>query len=158
MRHQIRWLSVGLVIAINGCAIGSYGLLAAKVRVHGDVATIATQSIGLQLRTRADDRGAHFGYSNRTYVVPRDQAPRVSPGWYLFRIPDVPAPALSVQSSTYGIEWSLNEPVAGISIGYAYTDIFARLPLDGSMLYMIDNRHGEVVSYTYCVGGEKCAQ
>ena len=61
-------LCTGLWLALGGCAVGRNGTLAAQVQHDGTLTTVAVYSVGLHLRTRSDDLGAHLGLARRASV------------------------------------------------------------------------------------------
>ena len=66
----------------------------------GTVTTLDVYSVGLHLRTRADDAGAHLGLARRTSVFADD--PALQPGWYLFAVPSPAQSALAQDLVTLG--------------------------------------------------------
>lgn len=123
-----------LVAASNGlcgCAVGRFGTLAAHVQQRGDVSDVEVYSVGLHLRARAGDPGAHLGFSKRTYTFAADDMP--APGWYFLRVPLPERAAVAQNLMTVGIDVATGAPAAGLSIGYVHTQLFARVPLDASV-------------------------
>lgn len=127
-----RGLSVALCTALSGCAVGSFGTLAANVERRDTVSVLSVYAVGLHVRTRADDRGAHFGYSRRVYAFAADDA--LQPGWYLLRVPSPARSALAQDMTTVGIDLSMALPEAGLSLGYVHTRLLARVPLEACVL------------------------
>jgi hypothetical protein len=131
-----RWAARGLWMALctasSGCAIGSFGTLAANVDRRDTVSVLSVYAVGLHLRTRADDRGAHLGYSRRVYTFAADDT--LQPGWYLLRVPSPAGNALAQDMTTFGIELSVVAPEAGLSLGYIHTRLMARVPHDACVV------------------------
>lgn len=117
--------------ALSGCAIGSVGTLAAHVQRHDNVSVLSIYSVGLHVRTQADDPGAHLGYSRRTYFFAVDDM--LASGWYFLRAPSPERSAFAQDLMTLGIDLSTTAPDAGLSVGYAHTRLFARVPIDASV-------------------------
>lgn len=115
-----------------GCAVGRFGTLAAHVQLRGDLSDVTVYSIGLHLRARNDDPGAHLGFSKRIYTFAgADLSP---PGWYVLRVPLPACTAVAQDLSTFGIDLATAPPAGGLSLGYVHTQIFARVPPDASVL------------------------
>lgn len=117
---------------LSGCAVGNVGTLAANVERHDAVSVLSVYSVGLHLRTRGDDPGAHFGVSKRSHVFVGDDMP--TPGWYFFRVPSPAREALAQDLTTFGVDLSTTAPAAGISLGYVHTRLIARVPSSADML------------------------
>jgi hypothetical protein len=147
-------LCTGLCLALAGCAVGPVGTLAAQVERAGTVTTLDIYSVGLHLRTRADDPGAHLGLSRRISVFADDTA--LQPGWYLFAVPSPPQQALAQDLRTLGIDLSAQAPLAGLSIGYSHNRLQVRLPADASV-YIAFARGGQrIVHITSCSETTPC--
>jgi len=119
-------------LGLSGCAVGSFGTVAAKVQRHETLSVMSVYSVGLHVRTRADDPGAHFGYSKRVYVFAAD--PSLATGWHFLRVPSPAAGALALDLLTIGVDASLAAPEGGVALGHAHTRFYARLPSGGCML------------------------
>lgn len=91
-------LTIAMSAVLSACAIGNFGSLAAKVAQNGDVSTLDLYSVGLHLRTRPDDLGAHLGYSHRTYTSVSDGT--LDPGWYFLRVPSPHGEAVAQDLTT----------------------------------------------------------
>ncbi len=141
-------------LVLSGCAIGNVGTLAAKVERNGDVSTVDMYSIGLHLRTRSDDSGAHLGYSHRKYVF--DSESTLERGWYFFKSPLPDREAVAQDLMTVGIELSIVAPVAGITFGYCHNKIHTRTPVDESVYVQFDRIDTRVVKVKYCKKDETC--
>lgn len=130
----VRTVPAVLVIsaALSGCAVGNVGTLVAQVQQRGNVSELSVYSVGLHLRNRADDPGAHLGVSRRTYFFLADGL--LAPGWYLLRAPLAPVEAMAQDLMTVGIDFTTAAPEAGLSLGYTHTRLLARVPLDASVL------------------------
>ncbi|MEO8314206.1 MAG: hypothetical protein ABI645_05370 [Pseudomonadota bacterium] len=122
----------GLCAVLTGCALGNVGTLTANVERHDEVSVLSIYSVGLHLRSSADDPGAHFGFSKRSHVFVGDEA--LVPGWYFFRVPSPAGGALAQDLTTFGVDLSMTEPAAGISLGYVHTRLIARVPSNADML------------------------
>ena len=142
-----RLLILLATVVLNACAIGNVGTLAAKIERAGNVSTVDMYSIGLHLRTRADDSGAHLGYSHRKYVF--DSESTLEPGWYFFKAPLPDHEAVAQDLMTVGIELSTVAPVAGITFGYSHNRLHTRTPVDESVYVQYDN-NTRVVKVEYC--------
>lgn len=127
-----RVLLVALCSASSGCAVGSFGTLAANVERRDALSVMSVYAVGLHVRTRADDRGAHFGYSRRVYAFPADDT--LQPGWYFLRVPSPDRSAFAQNLMTFGIDISVAAPDAGLSLGYSHTRLLARVPLDACVV------------------------
>lgn len=130
-----RLVRLAVVVAASsglcGCAVGRFGTLAAHVQPRGDVSDVTVYSVGLHLRARADDPGAHLGFSKRTYTFAvADMSP---PGWYVLRVPLPERAAVAQDLTTVGIDLATADPAGGLSIGYVHTQLFVRVPLDASV-------------------------
>lgn len=141
-------------VALSGCAIGNVGTLATKVERNGNVSTIDMYSIGLHLRTRSDDSGAHLGYSHRKYVF--DSKSTLEQGWYFFKAPLPDREAVAQDLITVGIELSIVEPVTGIMFGYSHNKLHTRTPIDRSVYVQFDRNNTRVVKIQYCKEDEPC--
>ena len=118
--------------ALSGCAVGSIGTLAANVERHDTVSVLSVYSVGLHLRTRADDPGAHIGYSKRSHVFVADDT--LASGWYFLNVPSPARSAFAQDLTTIGVDLSPAAPTAGISLGYVHTRLFARVPSNACVL------------------------
>lgn len=127
-----RGLAMALCTALSGCAVGSFGTLAAHVDRRDTVSVLSVYAVGLHVRTRADDRGAHLGYSRRVYAFAADDG--LQPGWYFLRVPSPARGAFAQDLRTVGVDISLAAPLAGLSLGYVHTRLLARVPLDACVL------------------------
>lgn len=121
-----------LCAALGACAVGGMGTLAAQVQQRDALSVLTVHSIGLHLRTREDDRGAHLGYSARTYAFGGDAA--LEPGWYFLSVPSPGRSAIAQDLMTFGMEVSTVNPLAGFTLGYAHNRLHARVPGDASLL------------------------
>jgi hypothetical protein len=130
--HVLPWALALWALGLSGCAVGNVGTMAANVQRHETLSVMSVYSVGLHVRTRADDPGAHFGYSKRVYVFAAD--PSLAPGWHFLSVPSPAAGALALDLLTIGVDASLAAPEAGIALGHAHTRFYARLPSDGCML------------------------
>ncbi|MFQ3234972.1 MAG: hypothetical protein ACI9C4_000525 [Paraglaciecola sp.] len=142
------------IVLLNGCAIGNVGTLASKVERSGNVSTVDMYSIGLHLRTRSDDSGAHLGYSHRQYVF--DSESTLQQGWYFFKAPLPEREAVAQDLMTIGVELSIVAPVAGITLGYCHNKLHTRTPVDGSVYVQFDRINTRVVNVQYCKEDEPC--
>ena len=122
---------LALCIALSSCAVGNFGILAANVQRRDNVSVLSVFSVGLHVRTRGDDPGAHFGYSRRSYAFAADDT--LMPGWYFLSVPSPARPAFAQDLMTIGVEVSSAAPEAGFTLGYARTRLLARLPLEASV-------------------------
>jgi hypothetical protein len=151
-------LTVALVLTVSAvlsaCAIGNVGTLAAKVERNGDVSVLDLYSVGLHLRTRPDDFGAHLGYSHRTYVFVSDDT--LNPGWYFLRVPSLRRDAVAQDLMTVGIEYSAVAPLAGFTLGYSHDRLHARVPADESVYIEYAGGDTRVVRLEYCREEEPC--
>jgi hypothetical protein len=141
-------------VALSACAIGNVGTLAAKVEHHGGVTVLDLYSIGLHLRTRADDLGAHLGYSQRTYVFTDDGA--TASGWHFLVTPSPRRDALAQDLMTVGLELSALAPLAGVSLGYSRSRLYARVPADASICIQYSGAETRVVGLKQLSEGEPC--
>ena len=121
-----------LCTALSGCAVGSFGTLAANVESRDTVSVLSVYSVGVHLRTRADDPGGHIGYSKRSYVFVADGT--LAPGWYFLSVPSPARSAYAQDLTTIGLELSAAAPIKGISLGYAHTRLLARMPSNACVL------------------------
>lgn len=142
------------ILVLSGCAIGNVGTLASKVERNGNVATVDMYSIGLHLRTRSDDSGAHLGYSYRQYVF--DSESTLEQGWYFFNAPLPERESVAQDLMTVGIELSIVAPVAGITLGYCHNKLHTRTPVDGSVYVQFDRNNTRVVNVQHCKKDEPC--
>ena len=140
--------------ALGACAIGNFGTLAARVERSGNMATVDMYSAGLHLRMRADDSGAHLGYSHRRYVFV--STGQLEPGWYIFRAPLPDREAMAQDLMTVGIELSTVAPTAGITLGYSHDTIRARVAVEESLYIQYDLDNTRVVKVDYCQEGGPC--
>ena len=147
-------LTIAMSTALSACAIGNLGSLAAKVAKNGDVSTLDLYSVGLHLRTRPDDLGAHLGYSHRTYVFESDETP--DPGWYFLVVPSPRRDAVAQDLTTIGIEVSTVAPLAGITLGYSHNSLYARIPADESVYVEYADANNRVIRLRYCREDEPC--
>ncbi len=106
--------------AIVGCAVGNIGTLAGKVSHFEGTSLIELYSIGLHIRTRSDDSGLHFGFSERDYYLLENNK-KIQGGWYLFCVPFPNSESVAQNLTTYGMDISLMSPESGISLGYQQT-------------------------------------
>ena len=143
-----------VTLVLSGCAIGNAGTLASKVERNGNVSTITMYSIGLHLRTRSDDSGAHLGYSHRKYVF--DSESTLEQGWYFFNAPLPERESVAQDLMTVGIELSIVAPVAGITLGYCHNTLHTRTPVDGSVYVQFDRNDTRVVNVQHCKKDEPC--
>lgn len=118
--------------ALSGCAVGSVGTLVANVERRDTASVLSVYSVGLHLRTRPDDPGAHIGYSKRTYVFIADGT--LAPGWYFLSVPSPARSALAQDLTTIGVDLSPAAPTAGLSLGYVHTRLLARVPWNACVL------------------------
>ncbi len=141
-------------VTLSACAIGNVGTLVAKVERTGNVSTIDMYSVGLHLRTRPDDSGAHLGYSHRKYVF--DSGSTLELGWYFFNAPLPNREAIAQDLMTVGIELSTVAPVAGITLGYSHNKLYTRTQVDESVYVQYDSNNTRVVKVEYCKEDGPC--
>lgn len=156
-RQPAAWgpaLGAGLCLALGGCAVGPIGTLAAQVQRAGAVTTLDVYSVGLHLRTRADDAGAHLGLTRRTSMFSDDSA--LQPGWYLFAVPSPAQPALAQDLLTLGLELSAQAPLAGLTLGYSHVSLHARLPADASVYLQFARADRRLVHIRNCSEAPPC--
>ena len=127
-----RTLLTALCTVFSGCAVGNFGTLAAIVERRDTVSVLSVYAVGLHVRTRADDRGAHLGYSRRVYVFAADDT--LQPGWYFVRVPSPARSAFAQDLTTVGIDLSVVSPESGLSLGYVHTRFLARVPYDACVV------------------------
>lgn len=141
--------------ALSGCAVGSVGTLAANVQRRDTLSVLSVYSVGLHWRTRADDPGVHFGYSKRTYAFVVDDT--LTPGWYFLSVPSPAGSAFAQDLMTIGMDLSAAAPQAGLSLGYVRTRLFARVPLDASVLIEYVGSDLRIEKLQTCVENTACA-
>jgi hypothetical protein len=147
-------LAASCCLALAGCAVGPVGTLAAQVQHDGSVTTLAVYSLGLHLRTRSDDLGAHLGLARRISVFADDTALRA--GWYLFKVPSPPQAALAQDLLTLGLDLSAQAPLAGLSLGYNRSRLHARVPADASVSIQFSRADRRVVHIGTCSDTTPC--
>lgn len=132
-----RWLravalSALVCVGSGGCAVGGVGTLLAHVEPRETVSVLSVYSLGIHLRQRDDDPGAHVGYSRRTYTF----AGRMdaAPGWHVMRVPAPTDSAIAQDLLTVGIDLTATAPEAGLTLGYLHTRLLARMPVDGDQV------------------------
>ena len=111
-------------------------------------------SIGLHLRTRSDDAGAHLGYSHRKYVF--ESQSTLEQGWYIFKTPLPDREAIGQDLMTFGIELSIIAPLEGITFGYSRNQLYTRIPIDRSVYVQFDSNNTRVEKVKYCNEDEPC--
>lgn len=155
-----RWIVtvplITLCNALSGCAVGSFGTLAAKVERRDTLSMLSVYSAGLHLRTRADDRGANFGYSRRVYAFAADDT--LQPGWYFLRVPSPARSAFAQDLKTVGIDLSLSAPEAGLALGYAHTRLMARVALDDCVIIDYVGSALRIARFQTCAKDTACAK
>ena len=144
-----------LCTALSGCAVGSFGTLAVNIQHRDTLSVLSVYSVGLHVRTRADDPGAHFGYSKRTYAFAADDT--LAPGWYFLSVPSAARSAFAQELLTVGADLSLGEPAAGLSLGYVYTRLLARVPLDACVLIQYVGSEVRIDKLQTCTEDTACA-
>lgn len=147
-------LCTGLWLALGGCAVGHIGTLAAQVQHDGTLTTVAVYSVGLHLRTRSDDLGAHLGLARRASVFAAGTG--LQPGWHLFVVPSPPQPALAQDLASLGIDLSAQAPLAGLTLGYSRTRLLARLPADASVYIEYARADRRPVFISHCSETTPC--
>lgn len=154
-----RWgraaLLLTLCAALSGCALGSFGSLAANVERRDTLTVLSIYSVGLQLRTRADDPGLHFGYSKRSYTFAADDT--LTPGWHFLRVPSPAQSAFAQDLMTIGLDLSVVAPEAGFSVGYVHTRLLARVPPDASVLIEYAGPELRIDKFRICAEDTRCA-
>jgi hypothetical protein len=146
--------SLAVATATGGCAVGSYGTMAAHVQHRETVTFLSVYSVGFHLRTREDDPGAHVGYSRRTYSLPADDS--LSAGWHFLSVPSSRFGAIAQDLTTLGLELSFARPDRGLTLGYARQRLFARVALDDSVLIEYAGPDLRVVGFKTCQEAASC--
>ena len=138
---------------VSGCAVGNFGTIGARVEDFSGGQIVKMYVVGLHLRTRLDDAGGGFGFSGRTYVFSDTS---LVPGWHFFHVllPDTEVVALARRS--LGVEISTGEPISGLTIGYEYTRLRARVPADSSIYIEYDELTPDIVKYVQCGDLTRC--
>jgi hypothetical protein len=128
-KRQALLLALAVVSAtVSGCAVGNVGTVAAHVQRGPTVSIVSVYSIGLHLRTQADDAGAHLGFSRRTHVFAADN--ELQPGWHFLRVPSPAHRAIAHDVTTLGLDLSTGMPAPGIALGYHRSRLLASVPAD----------------------------
>jgi hypothetical protein len=146
---------VVLCTALSGCAVGSFGTLAANIQRRDTLTVLSVYSLGLHVRTRSDDPGANFGFSKRVYAFPADDELR--PGWYFLSVPSPTARAFAQDLLTVGLDLSLAAPEPSVSVGYVFTRIFAEVPLDACVLIEYSGSDLRIDHFQTCAEDTVCA-
>jgi hypothetical protein len=155
MPHLSLFLIFGLIhMVVNGCAVGNIGTMAAKVEHFEGVRVVEVYSVGLHIRTRMDDTGAHLGYSQRKYIF-SDRA-RGQSSWHFFRVPLPSDEAVAQDFKTVGVDVTTNEPESGIAIGYQHTTLHARAPVGTSVYLEYKGNPPRLVNIRNCEEGKLC--
>ena len=105
--------------------MGSVGTIAGKVSHDNGTSHIELYSIGMHLRTRTDDLGAHLGFSERHYYFFEDK--ELKSGFYVFFVPFPKSESIAQKLTTYGLDISLAQAEPGISMGFQETFLKARV-------------------------------
>lgn len=148
LRSHILSALILCALSLSGCAIGSVGTVAADIRRYETLSVMSVYSVGLHVRTRADDPGAHFGYSKRVYVFAADDS--LPLGWYFISVPSPVGAAFALDLRTAGVEVSLAAPEAGFALGYVHTRLHARLPSDSCTLIKYLGPDLRIDKFTTC--------
>jgi len=140
--------------AIGGCAIGNTGTLTAHLERGDTLSVLTVYSLGLHLRTRVDDPGAHLGYSRRSYTFAGSV--QAAPGWYFLRLPALDDDAIAQELMTVGIDVTPATPDASITLGYLHTRLLARVAVDADVLIEYAGSRQRIERVIFCTKDTAC--
>jgi hypothetical protein len=134
--------------AIAGCALNDYGLVRVRRFENESARVVQVQSWGLQVLTVSGDRGATFGYTNRTYVFRRADGPvgvpldvlrgarsPMRPCESCPRLGDLGTPIFRAGAGV-GITLELNREMVGVGVGLRRRAAL-RLPVDDPTVILL---------------------
>ena len=124
---RCRWcalLTLSLLATGTGCAINGLGTIAARVERADGALVYTTYAPGLSLRTRAEERGAVLGFTERTCIALLDVQAPLS-GFYLGRLPAYPAHCYARHLTAWGTELRTSAPDFSFTVGYRDTALLA---------------------------------
>ena len=153
-----RFIPCALAVALSGCSIDGYGLIAASVVQADGAYVVQTYSLGANVRTRADDAGASLGASKRSYVFPLASSEKLAAGWHWLWISLPSRSSLIQRAETIGVDLRSMFPGPSVDVGYSETTILARVDNDLSATMRLTYRSGapELTRLQYCEGPKPC--
>jgi hypothetical protein len=139
---------VGLSCALcAACSFNGTGFVVADVTNTTTATVIRIRALGVQLRTRSDDAGATFGYSDHVYVLPRSV--QIAAGRYWL---DAPLPrnaeSLSVVGFSVGLDMLARPPELDLSLGAAQHVLLVLVPADADIArsILLDVSHPDLTA------------
>ncbi len=112
------WIA-GLLVCASGCAIGPYGLHAARY-THTETATVMeVYSAGGIVRTLREDRGLTLGLRQSAYVYQREQAQNTlsASEWRFFYLPHPDGSLVCRASTSAGLEVQATSSMSRVAVG-----------------------------------------
>lgn len=113
-----RW-TAGLLLCVSGCAVGPYGLHAARYTFTETATVMEVYSAGGIIRTVREDRGFSLGLRQSAYVYQREQAQNTlsASEWRLFYLPHPDGSLVCRASTSAGLEVQATSSMSRVAVG-----------------------------------------
>jgi len=119
MRRLLLLVLCCLVLGASGCALGPYGLQAARYTRTETATVMEVYSFGGTLRTLDEDRGATLGFRKSAYVYEREKLSGNAIGqeWRFFYTPNLAGAPVCRASTSVGVELQATPEISRLGLG-----------------------------------------